>query len=176
MPIVICPGIHEPELTQAFLAGVKLAEFEVLVFPAPIQPAYSGLHILQFLQANLSSKSDLVLISFSAGVVGAIAAAHFWQQSGGQVQAFFAMDGWGAPLWGNFPIHRLSHDYFTHWTAALLGTGTENFYAEPSVAHLELWRSPQTTMGQWTFDQNYRPSVPITAADFLKTLLQRYAY
>jgi len=44
----------------------------------------------------------------------------------------------GVPLVGNFPIHRLSHDYFTHWSSAVLGSGNDSFYADPPVEHLEM--------------------------------------
>ena len=32
---------------------------------------------------------------------------------------------------------------------ALLGNGENNFYAEPAVDHLSMWRSPQTVQGWW---------------------------
>jgi len=46
---------------------------------------------------------------------------------GGHVKAFVLLDGWGVPLVGNFPIHRLSHDYFTQ-SSAVLGSGNDSFY------------------------------------------------
>ncbi|MCU0568633.1 MAG: hypothetical protein MUF49_18805 [Oculatellaceae cyanobacterium Prado106] len=89
----------------------------------------------------------LFFVGFSAGVVGAIGAARLWHQWGGQVQGLAAFDGWGVPLWGDFPIYRISHDAFTHWSSALLGAGQASFYAEPPVSHLALWRSPETVQG-----------------------------
>ena len=51
------------------------------------------------------------------------------------------------PLTGNFPIYRVSHDYFTHWSSGLLGAGYKGFYADPEVEHLDLWRSPANVYG-----------------------------
>lgn len=183
MSIVICPGMHNPEVTQSFLAWLRreialgsLNE-NLLIFPAQDAPAYSAWHILQFLR-NLSSplETPLVFISFSAGVVGAIGAAWGWQMLGGQVKAFIALDGWGVSLFGNFPIHRLSHDYFTHWSSSLLGSGFDSFYADPPVEHLKLWRSPQTVEGWRIVHPNVgiQPRSRLTAAQFLTMLLERY--
>ena len=195
MSIVICPGMHEPKLTQDFLGGLR-REIAVgfgsllsdginsrptenlLIFPAQDAPAYSAWHILQFLRDRISSplESSVVFISFSAGVVGAIGAAWGWQLLGGQVKAFIALDGWGVPLFGNFSIHRLSHDYFTQWSSSALGSGKDGFYADPPVEHLELWRSPQNVAGWWVHP-NVGKSIPdthLTAAQFLTMLLERY--
>ena len=180
--------MHAAELTDCFLAGLlesvaakQLTVSEPLIFPVQQYPAYSGLHLLKFLHERLSAKrpddwqqSPLVFIGFSAGVVGAIAAAIAWQQLGGQVKALMALDGWGVPLGGEFPIHRLSHDAFTHWSSALLGAGGDSFYADPAVEHLELWRSPQTTRGWWVNAEVAQSTTPTTAANFLTGLLQRY--
>lgn len=187
MKVAICPGIHDPKLTESFLKGLsehwpsqnlpsaiphpKSSLF--WVFPAQDYPAYSAIDILRCLWRDVAAAESLIFISFSAGVVGALGAAWGWQQGGGQVRAFIALDGWGMPLLGNFPIHRLSHDYFTHWSSALLGTGTENFYADPPVEHLDLWRSPQTAQG-WGQTTSPQATTPTTAATFLVKLLQRY--
>lgn len=178
MPLIICPGVHDRQLTDQFLEQCHLPPTEqILVFPAHQQPAYSPFHILQFLQAHLSPTPDkpLIFISFSAGVVGAIAAAWTWQQLGGNIKAFIALDGWGVPLWGNFPIHRLSHDYFTHWSSALLGTGHESFYADPPVDHLQLWGEATTTRGYQVIANNFLvPRKSTTAAEFIIHLYWRY--
>ncbi|MFB2833507.1 hypothetical protein [Floridanema evergladense] len=179
MSLIICPGIHEPKLTESFLAGLQLNNSQnppdILIFPTQDYPAYSSGHILQFLRQNHPLSSPILVISFSAGVVGAIAAVWGWQLLGGKVTAFIALDGWGVPLAGNFPIHRISHDYFTHWSSALLGSGEDNFYAAPSVEHLELWRQPQTVSGWWIHSQNHtEQKTPTTAAQFLTMLLDRY--
>ncbi|GAX38322.1 hypothetical protein [Nodularia sp. NIES-3585] len=187
MRIIICPGIHEPALTGEFISeclfsasGSLKAQSggKILIFPSESLLTLSSLHILQFLSDRLQDnlKSPVIFISFSAGVVGAIGAACSWQLLGGNVKAFIAIDGWGVPLAGNFPIHRMSHDYFTHWSSSLLGGGHDNFYAEPAVEHLSMWRSPQTVKGWWvdpSVEVSHRP-VHLTATEFLQMLLKRY--
>ena len=179
MQVIVCPGMHEPHLTAAFIKGLEqvmdLNLFQWLVFPADRYPAYSALDILQWLHPQLNQtdlKPSIAIIAFSAGVVGAIAAAQIWQAIGGTIQVFIALDGWGVPLGGDFPIHRLSHDYFTHWSSALLGAGRSSFYAEPAVEHLELWRSPHLVQG-WQQPIKAQPTRAI-AASFIATLLHRY--
>ncbi|MCX7592909.1 MAG: hypothetical protein N2235_03930 [Fischerella sp.] len=187
MSILICPGIHEPELTENFISAwtelvVKNLSFansvNTLVFPAKNFLPLSAFHILHFLHQHLGDRieSPVIFICFSAGVVGAIAAACSWQMLGGDVKAFIAIDGWGVPLWGNFPIHRMSHDYFTHWSSKILGSGENNFYADPAVDHLEIWRSPQTTQGWWVdLSGGESPSQQrLSATEFLYQLLERY--
>lgn len=187
MKIIICPGIHEPELTESLLkewlnpvadGAISQDAKNILVFPGQGLLTLSAFHILHFLVEHLGNelKSPVIFVSFSAGVVGAIAAAVKWQLLGGHVKAFIAIDGWGMPLWGNFPIHRLSHDYFTHWSSAMLGGGQNNFYAEPAVDHLSMWRSPQTVKGFWV-DPSIEfasPKSHLTAAEFLHLLLKHY--
>jgi hypothetical protein len=187
MSIIICPGIHDRELTDSFISGWLEVSgdslsnqnmLKTLVFPGEGILALSAPHIVQFLSDRLPNPQDspVVFISFSAGVVGAIVAARNWQILGGQVKAFIAIDGWGVPLSGNFPIHRLSHDYFTHWSSLLLGGGHNNFYAEPAVDHLSMWRSPQTVLGWWVdYPGEADPQISrLTAAEFLHRLLKRY--
>jgi hypothetical protein len=186
MNIIICPGIHEIELTHSFVKGLFNPNVErgdqqllnILVVPEEGILTLSAWHILRFLGEHLGNKleSPVIFIGFSAGVVGAIAAATTWQLQGGNVKALIAIDGWGVPLWGNFPIHRLSHDYFTHWSSAILGIGEDNFYADPPVDHLSMWRSPQKVQGHWT-DPSIRFSHPqksLNAAQFLHILLKSY--
>ncbi|WP_232731870.1 hypothetical protein [Kamptonema formosum] len=206
MPIsaVICPGIHDPKLTERFLEEL-LSEVNntfpcacqsanILVFPAESCPAYSAAHILQFISDRLgtgrcprlpgergggsahSSGREVILIGFSAGAAGAIGAATWWQAMGGSVAALIALDGWGVPLYGNFPIYRLSHDRFTHWSSALLGAGEDSFCADPPVEHLELWRAPKTVQGWWNpkAGREWQPPRPTNAARFLVTLLERH--
>ena len=184
--VIICPGIHDLQLTQDFLEALRSSEGNllsslinnILIFPTEDYPAYSAIHILEFLQRQIHEvKTPLVFISFSAGVVGAIGAAWSWELLGGKVKAFIAIDGWGVPLSGNFPIHRLSHDYFTYWSSALLGGGEDSFYADPAVEHLELWKSPDSCGGWWVqaaaggkAEQRHYT----TAAQFVNRLLQVY--
>nr|WP_265271515.1 hypothetical protein [Nostoc sp. KVJ3] len=194
--IIICPGIHEPELTESFKVGlldmvadsaIAYNSANILIYPGKDVLVLSALHILQFLRdCSINSlKSPIIFISFSAGVVGAIGAAHLWQLLGGSVKAFIAIDGWGVPLQGNFPIHRMSHDYFTHWSSSLLGSGQNNFYAQPAVDHLSMWKcltksrsasNLQTVQGWWV-DSLIEISPPkgyLTAAEFLLMLLKHY--
>ncbi len=185
MTVIICPGMHESSLTESFIRGLlesvsnsssELKSVNILQFRANNLSVLSGFHIWQFLQDNLADKleSPIVFISFSAGVVGAIAAACLWQIFGGNVKAFIAIDGWMVPLAGNFPIHRMSHDYFTHWSSCLLGSGDNNFYAQPAVEHLELWRSPFSVKGYWVDLPSEESPISLSAADFLQILLKRY--
>ena len=183
--IIICPGIHEPALTENFISGGLETYFQskensvnILSVPNDGFSPLSGFYILEVLSDRLRHqlKSPVVFISFSAGVVGAIAAAYSWQMLGGYVKGFIAIDGWGVPLWGSFPIHRMSHDYDTHWSSKILGSGQDNFYADPAVEHLSMWRSPQTIQGRWV--DSYNEVSPLksrlTAAEFLQILLNRY--
>ncbi|WP_373530325.1 hypothetical protein [Nostoc sp.] len=196
MSIIICPGIHEPELTESFRVGlldvvsnssISQKPANILVYPGKDLLVLSAFHILQFLRDRLSNqlKSPVIFISFSAGVVGAIGAACLWQLLGGRVKAFIAIDGWGVPLQGNFPIHRMSHDYFTHWSSCLLSSRQDNFYAEPTVDHLSIWRclttsrsasTPQAVQGWWVDSSIgiFPPKGYLTAAEFLLMLLKRY--
>ena len=188
MRLIICPGIHDPKLTDCFLE--RLSEIwgnveprqniqtshPVKIFPAHKHPPFSALDIFHFLCSQELTGESLVFVSFSAGVVGAIGAAWMWQQMGGKVAAFIALDGWGVPLGGTFPIHRISHDRFTHWSSAILGSGGDGFYADPPVEHLDLWRSPQTAKGwQISHTADGTETVkPVTAATFLVHLLKQY--
>ncbi|MFM9263665.1 hypothetical protein [Tychonema sp. BBK16] len=188
MRLIICPGIHDPKLTDCFLEGLsEVWEAEnprqnsqtvshVKIFPAHKHPPFSALDIFHFLCSQELAGESLVFVSFSAGVVGAIGAAWMWQQMGGNVAAFIALDGWGVPLGGTFPIHRISHDRFTHWSSAILGGGGDGFYADRPVEHLDLWRSPQTAQG-WQISHTAdgtETAKPATAATFLVHLLKQY--
>lgn len=171
MTIIICPGIHNPTLTRDFIASLQFHSIELenfLIFPTERYPAFSGLHLWQFLQEQKISKKSLTFLAFSAGVVAAIAAAQFYQLEGGKVEKIIALDGWGVPLWGNIPIYRGSHDYFTHWSSALIGEGNISFYADPPVEHLALWRMPHQVSG-WMFNKNSYSFT--TEATFLAMLL-----
>lgn len=194
MTVIICPGVHPAELTQSFLTGLGRQSGQDLVFPADRYPAYSALHLYSFLRHQLAdlATEDILLIGFSAGVVGAVGAASLWQTLGGTVKAVIALDGWGVPHLGNFPMYRLSHDPFTHWSSICLGGDSEGFYADPPVTHLELWRSPHITRGWWlsakkveqfTVNPDINPDINsvlretwtyTTVAHFLQHLLQRY--
>jgi hypothetical protein len=146
--LIICPGIHSPQLTEQFVQNIQdRVEQDYLVLPTEYSP-YSAIAIDRWLKRQgISPVKPLSFVAFSAGVVGSFGAAWAWQLRGGQVNNFIAVDGWGMPLSANFPLHRVSHDYFTHWSSRILGAGQQDFFADPRVEHLELWRSPRTTYG-----------------------------
>ncbi len=174
---LICPGFHEQKLTHSFLKNITNSSVnlhKLLIFPTDQYPAYSGFHLLQYLEEKCQKKSQkLIIIAFSAGVVAAMIAAWQWQQQGGMIRGLIALDGWGVPLLGNFPIYRISHDLFTHNSSVILGTGKLNFYADPAVNHLDLWRSPHLVHG-WMV-QNITPNhtllSQLSLSDFLYNIL-----
>lgn len=191
MTIVISPGRHPAALTDNFLHGLKLLMSEVLVPPPQQCPAYSPQHLLTFLHEqcySIYSKRNvqplaqpLIFIGFSAGVVASIGAARQWKTQGGDVKAVIAIDGWGVPLYGDFPIHRMSHDRWTHDSSHLLGGSHASFYADPSVNHLDIWRSPQTTRGMIISAPTLcaqgganKVVQTTTAAQFLRHILHQY--
>lgn len=172
MPIIICPGIHDPQLTELFIQAIqdKISQ-NYLVLPTSEYLPYSAIAVYQWLaQQGLSNTEPLAFITFSAGVVGGFGAAIAWQLQGGKVERLIAIDGWGMPLVANFPIFRVSHDYFTHWSSGMLGSASAGFYADPGVEHLDLWRSPSTSFG-W---RNISPGckTPIVLTDYLLFALQ----
>lgn len=185
MNVLICPGIHSHELTQSFVSELTSIlsnnsnlniSGNLRIFPVEGYKNLSAFHIIRFLQAcygKPQSALPVVFISFSAGNVGAIGAAWGWQMWGGRVQAVIAIDAWGMPLVGNFPIHRLSHDRFTHDTSLSL-RHKDSFYADPAVEHLEMWRSPATVTG-WVVNSTANArSRYLSAAEFIHLLLMRY--
>ncbi|MCT7964450.1 hypothetical protein NG791_27605 [Laspinema sp. D1] len=179
--LIICPGIHEEKLTESFVSTLLPNRVssggtpQICILP-PCDRPYLPLEILQFLHQSgaidlnrPASTAPLIWIGFSAGVVGAIGAAWGLYSLQCPIKAFIAIDGWGVPLYAPFPIHRVSHDYFTHWSSALLGPGGESFYADPPVEHLALWRSPQYAVG-WSLPASGSILSPqrTTAVEFLR--------
>ncbi len=179
--ILICPGIHDRSFTDRFLetfTQLSIPVHDLLVLPTEQYPPFSAVHILQFLEGKITLSNRLILMGFSGGVVGAIGTAWGWQLKGGKVAALFALDGWGVPLGGDFPIHRISHDEFTHWSSGLLGRGRESFYADPPVEHLELWRSLYSITG-WQVQSSNNNQVSrrqISLIKFLEDLLTQYIF
>lgn len=195
MVTVIAPGIHSPSLTDDFMRGLIKCPKNVLLPTSPALPAYSPKHLCLFLQTSIHPKQitkteALLFIGFSAGVVACIGAAREWQSLGGKVSALVAVDGWGVPLYGNFPIHRISHDQWTHSSSHLLGGTGLSFYSNPPVSHLALWRSPNKVVGvqvdaptlslrpdrlPWQSGlAKTRTHTSLTVAMFIHQLLQRY--
>lgn len=177
MKVIICPGVHDPRLTESFIKSLKKyydTTVDYLVFPTDKFPAYSALAVVQWLDRQDISTHEVLFICFSAGVVAGIGAAFLLQSKGIKIKALIAIDGWGVPLWANFPVYRLSHDYFTHWSSAFLGIGKSSFYCDPSVPHLTLWESPEICQG-WIVKsdagQQIKAETKCSAIDYLKSLL-----
>ena len=188
MTLIICPGMHPVTLSDRFIVALQhqlqanspRSESQrpqpVGLLPTQRHAPFSGFSVWSYLQTVAVPSIPLLLIGFSAGVAGAIAAAQLWQAQGHTVVALIAIDGWGVPQLGDFPLHRISHDHFTHWSSALLGTGQDSFYADPPVAHLDLWQAPDRTSGLWLSSHAAVPSSPVrtTAIACIAQLLQRY--
>ena len=186
MNLIICPGIHETALTRSFVSGLlelnpdifsSSSSVKILIYSGEGLKTLSPFHILYFLFEKIEDvKSPIVFIGFSAGVVGGLQAAYLWQMFGGEVKAFIAVDGWGVPLAGSFPIHTISHDYFTHWSLLRLIPGNNNFYAQPAVEHLKIWRSPESVKGWWVDPESQinNNKIYLTVTEFLHMLLKRY--
>lgn len=164
MTVIIIPGIHTPELTDSFVRGIEnKIQQNLLVLPTESYLPYNAFAVARWLvRQQLPHTRPLSFIGFSAGVVGSLGAAIAWQLRGGKVKCSIAIDGWGVPLIGGFPIYRISHDYFTHWSSALLGRGRSSFYAEPAVTHLDIWRSPETCRGWWQLSYGWQTRDTLT--------------
>lgn len=189
MKLIICPGVHDASLTTEFLTSLflgsdHLSELDLqnsfYCFPTHKYPSYSAWHLYHWLadQPNLLNE-ELVVIAFSAGVVASIGAAWALSWQGVRIKALVAFDGWGVPLWVNCPIYRFSHDYFTHWSSALLGSGEESFYAFPAVDHLQLWSAPEKCIG-WVCrhqanDEQQLETIKVlsTARDYLLEIITK---
>src|SRR4028118_2132188 len=113
MRLVICPGVHEPKLTDCFLTGLsglrglaadrqnqQIVE-PVKIFPAHKYPPFSALDVWNFLCTEELAGESLVFVSFSAGVAGAIGAAWMWQQLGGKGGGLFGFGGGGGRRGGH---------------------------------------------------------------------------
>ena len=171
MTIIIIPGIHSPQLTESFVAGIRdKIKQDYLILPTEEYLPYSPLSVYHWLQQQQLSKTEpLAFIAFSAGVVGGMGAAIAWQLQGGKVQSLIALDGWGMPLMANFPIYRVSHDHFTHWSSAILGAGKRGFYTAPAVSHLAIWRSPENCWGWRLISDGLQTRCLLT--DYLRDIL-----
>jgi hypothetical protein len=173
--LLVCGGLHPPGYTDQ-ICNVIAADDMLSTSPRVVMEAspqvLSAFALRRELEAALSNASlasvdspGLIIWAFSAGCVGAATLATYWQQYRGPVLALFMVDGWGVPRDPQIPVHRLSHDRFTHDTSGCLGRGDEDFYAEPAVPHLDLWRHPQAVTGYIATPN--RPAEQTTAASFL---------
>ncbi|MEL6438235.1 MAG: hypothetical protein AAFQ80_03105 [Cyanobacteria bacterium J06621_8] len=171
MTVIIIPGIHDPRLSDRLIASLQSKiNQKFLLLPTEEYLPYSAIAITQWLnQQPLIKTEALAFISFSAGVVGGYGAALAWQFQGGKISSFIALDGWGMPLIEQFPLYRISHDYFTHWSSGILGGGARGFVADPPVSHLELWRSPDQCRGWRTVGHQLRTRCWLT--DYLQEIL-----
>lgn len=189
MTLIICPGIHNPALSDRFcqslqkqLSLLKTGTPETeesqpsALLPTEHYAPFNGLAVWSYWQKVAPPQQPLLIVAFSAGVVGAAAAAQLWQGQGGAIAALIAVDGWGVPQLGEVPFYRVSHDYFTHWSSALLGPGQDSFYAEPPVDHLELWHSPGRTLGIWIPDLDAASITKrdVSAIEFMAQILLRH--
>jgi hypothetical protein len=170
LPVIICPGFHRAQLTAQFVRSLPPFTRAHVIKAFPANPWAVFDEIQKSLQIS-STVPGLVAIGFSAGTVGLAGALSLWQQQGGQVSLFLAVDGWGVPAVA-LPICRLSHDGFTHWSSLPLGAGPVNFYADPPVEHLHLWGAPDQVSG-WQIDGSVgnESKMPTTAAAFLQQQL-----
>lgn len=131
------------------------------------EQTWNGRHTYHdLLRQGLDPLQPLVIVAFSAGVVGALGLSWLWPGFLGLI----AVDGWCVPLGAldllpqTRRVARLSHDLETHWNGMLLGGGERQFYADPFVSHLQIWDQPQTVWG-WT--RQCSQPLRITAAEFL---------
>lgn len=175
LPVMICPGFHEARLTAQWVRSLPpfVTPHIAEAFPANPLAVFDWLvQTTGWQSAEFGRVQPIVAVGFSAGVVGLAGALALWQQQGGKVAKFFALDGWGVPVVG-LPVCRLSHDSFTHWSTLPLGAGKVNFYADPPVDHLRLWEAPQWVSG-WQVSgwQHEAAKLPMTAAEFLRQQLQ----
>ena len=175
MQLLISPGFYSPELTAAFLQSLcsvvtpeRLWVLPACLFAEGFSKASSNYQqILQYDQ-------PLHIIAFSAGVVAAYPIALTWQAMGG-ISHMIAMDGWGMPLLGNFRVHRLSHDRWTHDTTYFPSASESAgaFYADPAVDHLTLWQSPNAAQGRGEIGGIWQS---MTALEFIVAALQDEAF
>lgn len=183
--LLICGGLHPVQDTKSILA---IAHQDPVLSQHPIVQLGTS-NALSCLSAHaLRQEFDqiwsdrgpgaaaempaIILWAFSAGCVGAVALAQHWHRYRHPVLAIFLVDGWGVPWGGESPLHRLSHDGFTHITSSYLGTGCASFVAHPAVPHRQLWRDPNRVMGQQIMTRRASGSAPdlppsLSAADFL---------
>ncbi|MEM0980725.1 MAG: hypothetical protein AAGH78_10665 [Cyanobacteria bacterium P01_H01_bin.58] len=178
MTVIICPGMHPKTWTDSFLAQLDAVypaqASDRVVFNHSSGMQWSAYALRAYLTAYAITP-PIILIAFSAGCIAASGMAQYWEQRGYPIAGLIAVDGWGAPTVGKFRAYRLSHDAFTHDSSAWLGRGEVSFYADPSVAHAQLWRYPAAVWGQQMGDFNSPGGdmrMQATALQFLHNCLQ----
>ncbi len=189
--LLVCGGMHPPSYTGQILSAIagdrELSHrSRVVCAPQHARGVLSPFALRQTLERHLESNLEksaaeadlpaLIIWAFSAGCVGAASLATHWQRYRGRVLALFMADGWGVSRDPGVPVHRLSHDQITHDTSRWLGSGDEDFYADPAVPHLTLWQQPQSVTG-WAIASGPARQ-RMTAAEFLcgrsRDYLDRY--
>ncbi|WP_156804779.1 hypothetical protein [Synechococcus sp. PCC 6312] len=148
---------------------MNLETSEVRCFPAS-KPVYSPAAVLEFYQAGCDPTQPLIMVAYSAGVVGGLGAAQLWQKLGGIVGGVVVIDAWGVPLWGNFPLVTVSHDWITDVCGQAWGK-RNHFLAQPAVTHAQLWQSPQSAWGLGTFEGQTNRQ---TAKTFIQKNLEQF--
>jgi len=180
MTLILCPGMHDPTWTTAFWQSlitqgpIALTRSPPVIFPSNRYPAYSPWHLFAFLQ-TVQPAPPWLFLGFSAGCVAIAGTLPLLACCQVPITAIFALDAWGVIFPTATPVHRLSHDYFTHWTSGWLGGRGESFYADPAVEHLSLWRSPQTVAG-WQVSPTQPQAHYTTACQFLQQQLASYIF
>jgi hypothetical protein len=169
--LLVIPGVVPQEATERFVQQLNIAG--VCCVPAGIAP-YSPMDLDRFTRTQ-DLDSDLVVIAYSAGCVGALGWIPLWRRQRKTVKALIAIDGWPVPFWGKFPIYRVSHDLYTHRTTLRLGAGLEQFYCDPAVEHRNLWTYPEASWGVWVKQNNKQKEIyRATALDFLQNIIERH--
>jgi hypothetical protein len=178
--LLVCGGMHPPSYTGQILSTIAedrelSRRSRIVCAPQQARGVLSPFALRQALESSLENSLEksaaeaappaLIIWAFSAGCVGAAALATHWQRYRGRVLALFMADGWGVPRDPGVPVHRLSHDQITHDTSRWLGSGDEDFYADPAVPHLTLWQQPQMVTGWAIASGSARERM--TAAEFL---------
>lgn len=170
--MIVCPGFHEPALTDGFVRSLPSFVVPHVVKTFPADPWSTFCKIREVFQEQAVGQA-VAGIGFSGGVVGLVGALKIWQQQGGAIAKLIAIDGWGVPTL-DLPVCRMSHDEFTHVTSAALEKKGSHFYADLAVDHLAMWGAPAQVKGWQTKGPQVRKSSDkqITAADFIADQLQ----
>jgi hypothetical protein len=167
---LVIPGVVPQEATDRFVQQLDIVGG--CCVPAGVAP-YNPWALERFTQTQ-DLDSDLVVLAYSAGCVGALGWIPLWQRQKKTIKALIAIDGWPIPFWHKFPLYRVSHDFYTHRTTLRLGAGLEQFYCEPAVEHRRLWTAPEKAWGLWNPSNKPKEAQKTTALDFLQRVLKHH--
>ena len=169
--LLVIPGVVPQEATDRFVQ--QLGVSGICCVPVSVAP-FNPWSIEQFTQTQ-DLDTNLVVIAYSAGCVGALGWIPLWHRQKKAIKALIAIDGWPIPFWGKFPIYRVSHDLYTHRTTLYLGAGREQFYCDPAVEHRNLWAYPEASWGLWVKQNDkQKKTYRATALDFLQNIIERH--